>query len=45
MVGISWPTLLTDELEPALGVDEPVAVLSPSVRWDLSRASRRPKLI
>ncbi len=44
-VDASWPTLLIDELEPALGVDEPVAVLSPSVRWDLSRASRRPEWI
>jgi hypothetical protein len=42
-VGASWPTLLNDELEFALGVDEPVTVLSPSVRWDLSSASRRAK--
>lgn len=44
-VGVSCPTLLIDELEPALGVDEPVALLSPSVRWDLSRTSRRPETI
>ena len=41
LADVSWPTLLNDELEIALGVDEPVAVLSPSVRWDLSSASRR----
>jgi len=38
---VSCPRLLNDELEIALGVDEPVAVLSPSVLCDLSRASRR----
>lgn len=43
LLDTSWPTLLNDELEPALGVEEPVTVLSPSVRWDLSSASRRPE--